>query len=168
VLPVSDVHRFDARVIWTSDAKGPTTSYASYSREHRIEISGKPTIRGSADPAFRGDGSAHNPEDLLVAAVAGCHMLSYLALCARAGIAELRYEDHASGTLAVKDGRTRFTEALLRPRVTLAAGNDSAQALALHKKVEEICFIANSVNFPVRCEATVVEASAADRAAARS
>ena len=151
-------HQYQANLKWTGASQGPTASYESYSREYVIEIDGKPSLKGSADPAFRGDGSIHNPEDLLVAALAGCHLLSYLAVCVRAGIEVVAYEDAASGTLALGGGGGRFTEVVLRPRVVLAAGNDVEKARKLHEAAHEQCFIANSMNFSVRHEPTVSEA----------
>ena len=148
-------HVFRASTVWTGAAQGPTADYKSYSREYRTRIEGKPTLRGSADPAFLGDASLHNPEDLLVAALSACHLLSYLALCARNRIGVVAYRDEASGIMTEQDKKLRFTEVTLRPAVTIRAGDDLARAEALHDQAHGICFIANSVNFPVRNEPTV-------------
>jgi organic hydroperoxide reductase OsmC/OhrA len=150
-------HHFAARLIWTGAARGPTRDYDAYSRDYRIEVEGKLPLEGSSDPAFRGDAGRHNPEDLLVMALSACHMLSYLALCARAGIEVVAYEDQASGMMAIKDGRMRFVEVTLAPHVTIAAG-DLGRATALHDEAHAICFIANSVNFPVLHLPTVTPA----------
>ena len=144
-------HHYAARLIWIGAERGPTRSYESYSRSYRVEIEGKPPLEGSSDPTFRGDPGRHNPEDLLLAALAACHMLSYLADCARAGIEVIAYEDQASGLMALKDGKMRFVEVTLAPRVTIGAGNVE-RARDLHAKAHAECFIANSVNFPVRHE----------------
>jgi organic hydroperoxide reductase OsmC/OhrA len=141
-------HHFAAHLRWTGSGVGSTLSYESYGRGWRAEIAGKPAIDGSSDPAFRGDPSLHNPEDLLVVALSSCHMLSYLALCARAGIEVTAYEDQASGLMAIKDKKMRFVEVTLAPRVTIAGG-DLGQAEALHEQAHQQCFIASSVNFPV-------------------
>jgi organic hydroperoxide reductase OsmC/OhrA len=150
-------HHFTARLVWTGAAQGPTRDYESYSREYRIEIEGKPPLAGSSDPTFRGDASKHNPEDLLVASLSGCHMLSYLHLCASAGIEVVAYEDQASGKMAIKDRKMRFVEVMLAPKVTIAAG-DLEKARALHEEAHATCFIANSVNFPVLHTPTVTRA----------
>jgi organic hydroperoxide reductase OsmC/OhrA len=150
-------HHFAARLLWTGAAAGPTRTYEGYGRAWRAEIAGKPPLEGSADPVFRGDAAKHNPEDLLVVALASCHMLSYLALCARAGIEVAAYEDEASGTMAIKDGRMRFVEVTLAPKVVIAAG-DLERAEALHAQAHAECFIANSVNFPVCNRPTVIAA----------
>jgi organic hydroperoxide reductase OsmC/OhrA len=89
-------HHFAARLVWTGAERSPTRDYQSYSREYRAEVEGKPPLVGSSDPKFRGDASKHNPEDMLVIALSACHMLSYLAACAQAGIEVVAYEDQAS------------------------------------------------------------------------
>jgi organic hydroperoxide reductase OsmC/OhrA len=152
-------HSYSAKVTWTGAARGATASYQSYSREYLVEIAGKPPLRGSADATFRGDPSLHNPEDLLVVALSTCHMLSYLAECARAGVKVVAYEDAASGTMAMQDKRIRFTEVVLHPRVTISADSDVGKAEALHGPAHDQCFIANSVNFPVHHEAVVMHAA---------
>jgi organic hydroperoxide reductase OsmC/OhrA len=151
---VAREHHYAAHLIWTGAAQGPTSSYEAYSRAFRVEVAGKPPLEGSADPTFRGDPSRYTPEDLLVVSLSACHMLSYLHLCASAGIEVVSYEDRATGTMAIKDRRMRFTDVLLAPRVTIARG-DRAKAIALHEEAHAACFIANSVNFPVRHEPTV-------------
>ena len=154
-------HRFSARVRWTGGASGPALDYGTYSREYVVEIEGKPPLRGSADAQFRGDKTLHNPEDLLVAALSACHLLSYLAACARAGIAIVAYDDDANGEMTLIDGKIRFREVMLRPRVAVADAARIDEASALHERAHAECFIANSVNFPVRHEATVTSAQPA-------
>ena len=112
-------------------------------------------IAGSSDPNFRGDATRYNPEELLVASLSACHMLWYLHLCAENGIVVTAYVDDARGTMAeTEDGGGRFTEVMLRPAVTIASG-DNERAQRLHERAHQLCFIANSMNFPVRCEATI-------------
>jgi organic hydroperoxide reductase OsmC/OhrA len=158
--PNRQPHSYHCRTVWTGAAKGTTVSYEAYSRDYRVEMPGKPPLLGSADAAFLGDAKLPNPEDLLLVALSTCHMLSYLALCARAGINVLSYEDEAVGEMTVKQKALRFTDALLRPKVVLAPGSDLAKAEALHEKAHRQCFIANSVNFPVRHEAAISIAAA--------
>ena len=148
-------HTYSATVRWTGARDGPTSTYQGYSREYTYEGEGKPAALGSADPQFRGDGALYNPEDMLVIGLSTCHLLSYLAECARGGVYVVSYVDEASGTMAVKDGRMRFVDVLLRPRVTIARGSDLERAKALHARAHEDCYIANSVNFPVRNEPEV-------------
>ncbi len=151
-------HHYGARLEWTGAARGPTRTYAAYSREYRVDFEGKPSLLGSADPVFRGDGGLHNPEDLIVAALVTCHMLSYLALCALEGLPVVAYSDNATGTMIEEQGSGRFSSALLRPEVTLDSESNDAQlarAHALHDVARAACFIANSVNFPVEHEPVV-------------
>ena len=147
-------HRFHAHLVWTGAAKGPAISYAGYSRDYRVEIDGKPPLLGSSAPVYRGDPGLHNPEDLLVAALSACHMLWFLHLCTDHGIHVSAYQDDADGTMELKGEEIAFTEVILRPRATIIQG-DKAKALALHQDANRKCFIANSVNFPVRHEPTI-------------
>jgi organic hydroperoxide reductase OsmC/OhrA len=157
-MPRGKDHHYAVRVTWTGAEAGGTRDYKTYSREYRADFDGKPSITGSADPAFRGDPALHNPEDLLVLALSSCHMLSYLALAALEGLEVVAYEDAAGGTMQQEGRGGRFTEVVLRPRVRLAPGSDLTRAEALHEEAHQTCFIANSVNFPVRHEAEVVAA----------
>jgi len=145
---------YKATIAWTGAKRGPTKDYASYSRDYEIEIEGKPTLAGSADKPFRGDPELHNPEDLMLAALATSHMLSYLAKCSRADIHVVSYRDEAVATMSAEGGPMRFTDVLLKPAVTISSG-EVFLAKRLHVGAREECFIANSVNFPVRNEATV-------------
>ena len=151
-------HRYEVRTLWTCGPDGPPKSYESYSRNHRIEIAGKPALEASSDPAFRGDPARHNPEDLLVASLSACHMLWYLHLAVVKGIRILGYEDRAYGIMAETPRPGRFVEVVLRPTVTIARGGDKALAATLHERARAECYVANSVNFPVRHEPTIVEA----------
>ena len=151
-------HDYAVALTWTGARSGPTSSYQAYSREYEVRCGDKQPIRGSADPHFRGDPTLYNPEEMLVIALSTCHLLSYLAECARAGVHVVSYEDNAQGTMTVHDGKLRFTDVLLRPRVTVARGANVKTAEALHAAAHADCYVANSVNFPVRHEATVTVA----------
>ncbi|MCU0537073.1 MAG: OsmC family protein [Hydrococcus sp. Prado102] len=151
-------HIYRVSTVWTGASQGTTSSYQSYSREYTAKIEGKPLLVGSADPSFRGDRNLYNPEDLLVIALSACHMLSYLAICARAGIRVIDYSDEAVGKMTYKDGKMQMTEVLLHPKVIIEAGNDLESAIAFHHQAHDECFIANSVAFPVLNEPIVSEA----------
>ncbi|MBV9101985.1 MAG: OsmC family protein, partial [Candidatus Eremiobacteraeota bacterium] len=116
-------HTYRARLEWSGAERGGTRSYAAYSREYRVSFDGKPPLRGSADAAFRGDPALHNPEDLLVAALSSCHLLSYLALCAMAKIEVVSYDDDAVGTMEETAGSGHFTRVVLHPRVKIATND---------------------------------------------
>ena len=152
----SHQQQYQLEVIWTGNRGDGTQSYQSYGREHEIRVPGKPVLAGSSDPAYRGNSDRHNPADLLVAALSSCHMLWYLHLAAVAGVVVTAYVDAAEGTEAVDDHGGRFTEVILRPTVTVSADSDAAKAAAVHEDAHHACYIANSVNFPVRCEPRIV------------
>ena len=153
-------HSYATRTEWTGNLGEGTAGYRAYSPDHVISAAGRPDLEGSSDPAFRGDASRWNPEDLLVGSLSSCHMLWYLHLCAQAKITVLAYHDNAVGTM-VEDagGGGRFCGAVLRPVATLATGSDAARARALHEEAHRLCFIANSVNFPVSIEPAVLFAA---------
>ncbi|MCX7148774.1 MAG: OsmC family protein [Rhodocyclales bacterium] len=158
-MPHDKRHTYATRTEWTGNLGEGTTGYRAYARDHVISVVGRPDLLGSSDPAFRGDASRWNPEDLLVASLSSCHMLWYLHLCAQAKISVLAYHDDAVATMVEDaDGGGRFTQAVLRPVATLAAGADAALATALHEEAHRLCFIANSVNFPVSIEPNVIVA----------
>ncbi|TAM59068.1 MAG: OsmC family peroxiredoxin [Rhodanobacter sp.] len=149
-------HRYRVDVKWTGNLGSGTDGYRNYSRDHAIRIDGKPAIAGSSDPAFRGDAARHNPEDMLVAALSTCHMLSYLHMATVAGVVVTGYSDAAEGCIATEGNGGRFVEVVLRPTVTISATSDPVTAEAAHADAHHACFIANSVNFPVRCEPRIV------------
>ena len=157
-------HRYVVNVRWTGNLGAGTSSYRSYKRDHEISAAEKSPIAASSDPSFRGDKLRYNPEELLVAALSSCHMLSYLHLCADAGIVVTEYEDEARGQMVeTKDTGGHFTQVTLYPRVKITSGDHAQLALQLHEKAHHLCFIANSVNFPVLCEASI-EVSPLERA----
>jgi organic hydroperoxide reductase OsmC/OhrA len=146
-------HQYSLRVTWTGDAGSGTSDYRSYERAHEITVPGKPVIAGSSDPDFRGDPTRHNPEELLVASLSSCHMLWYLHLAANVGIVVTGYVDDATGTMReTPDGGGSFSEVTLRPTVTVRGRANPVVAAELHHRAHALCFIANSVNFPVLCE----------------
>lgn len=147
-------HHYRVRVEWAGNKGSGTSGYKAYSRDHTIEIAGKPAILGSSDPAFLGDATRWNPEDMLVASVSACHKLWYLHLCVQAGIIVVAYVDEAEGTM-VEGDKGHFTRITLRPKVTIRAGDDADLAARLHHDAHEKCFIANSLNFPVLCEPSI-------------
>jgi organic hydroperoxide reductase OsmC/OhrA len=144
-------HHYTIDTAWTGNTGTGTTTYKGYERSHDISAPGKPTIAGSSDPAFRGDARRYNPEELLVAALSTCHMLSYLHVCAVAGIVVVEYKDQAGGTMEeTNDGSGHFTEVVLHPVVTITDASRTEEANQLHHRAHELCFIANSCNFPVK------------------
>ena len=143
-------HHYSISIKWTGNNGPGTTGYRSYERSHIIAGENKPDIPGSSDPDFRGDESRYSPEDLLVASLSSCHMLWYLHLCADNGIVVVSYEDHAKGIMIEEsNGSGRFKEVVLNPVVTVSENSMIPMANELHKRANELCFIANSCKFPV-------------------
>jgi organic hydroperoxide reductase OsmC/OhrA len=155
------VHAYSVDLTWTGARSVGTTSYTSYGRDHELTGEGKPPLLGTSDPAFRGDPTRWSPEDLLVGSLAQCHMLWFLHLAAAEGVVVVGYADNATGTMRIEAaGHGHFSEVVLHPRVELAAGAHLPDGRAvtdavlaeLHHRAHEHCFIARSVNFPVRLE----------------
>jgi organic hydroperoxide reductase OsmC/OhrA len=155
-MGVRRTHRYDVTMTWTGNRGTGTSGYRDYGRDHEIGADGRLAIEGSADRVFHGDKTRWNPELELVAALSQCHMLSYLHVCATAGVVVTAYEDAPYGLMAeTEDGGGHFTEVVLRPRVTVQATDMAERAQKLHEDASEKCFIASSVNFPVRHEPSV-------------
>jgi organic hydroperoxide reductase OsmC/OhrA len=148
-------HLFKAEINWKSNPNPVQSTSKFYSKSHKISIEGKPVLDVSAAKAFKGDPALYNPEDLLLSSLVSCHMMSYLYVCSQSGIEVLEYSDHAEAILEVApDGSGRFTEVRLNPNVVIANHDKIQEALDLHKKANQLCFIANSCNFPVLHNAT--------------
>ncbi len=155
-MDVRRTHRYDVSVSWTGNRGSGTSGYRDYGRDHEVSADGRPLLAGSSDPVFHGDKARWNPELELVAALSQCHMLSYLHVCVEAGVVVTAYEDAPYGLMAeTKDDGGHFTEVVLRPTVTVADQAMADKAQGLHEEASAKCFIAGSVNFPVRHEPSV-------------
>ena len=144
-------HHYIATITWTGNRGTGTSGYGAYDRDHTIGVAGKPEILGSSDPAFRGNKNRYNPEDSFVAALSACHMLWYLHLCAVNGVIVEHYVDNASGTMIeTQDGSGQFSEIVLCPEVTIRSDDMREKAKSLHEEAHRMCFLARSVNFPIR------------------
>jgi organic hydroperoxide reductase OsmC/OhrA len=160
-------HTYEVTVSWTGNRGVGTANYRAYGREVELEAGARPPIPGASDPAFRGDPERWDPERLLVGSLSQCHLLWYLHLCAVSGVTVVGYEDHAVGRMTeTEDGGGRFAEVTLRPNVTVADRSMVEPASELHTRAHELCFIANSVNFPVGHDPTIHVASPPTRAPA--
>lgn len=146
-------HHYAVSLRWTGNRGEGTASYRGYGRDHVVSAAGLPDLAGTADPSFHGDKDRWNPEQLLLTALAQCHMLSYLHLAVKNGLTVVGYTDEAEGSLRLNpDGSGEFTSVTLHPRVTLADPGQQALADSLHPAANQVCFIARSVNFPVHHE----------------
>jgi organic hydroperoxide reductase OsmC/OhrA len=148
------LHSYTVDVRWTGAGQTGTTSYTAYSRDHEVTVAGHPTLLGSSDPAFRGDPTRYSPEELFVATLSQCHMLWFLHFAAQDGVVVVGYWDEAVGTMRVESaGAGQFADVMLHPRITVRDDGVTDEHVAtLHGRAHEHCFIARSVNFPVRHE----------------
>jgi organic hydroperoxide reductase OsmC/OhrA len=152
-----DEHRYALTVRWTGNLGAGTSSYRGYSRDHDVEIPGLPVLHGSADPTFHGDRQRYNPEQLLLAALSQCHMLSFLHVAVKHGVVVTAYEDRAEGLMRTnRDGSGQFESVTLKPLITLTEQATPDLLEELHTEANKVCFIARSVNFPVLHEPTAV------------
>lgn len=150
---MSELHTYATTTTWTGNRGTGTSAYTGYDRSHTILAEGKLPLEASSDPAFRGDATKYNPEELLLASVSGCHMLWYLHLCAVNKVVVTSYVDESWGEMHTEtDGGGRFIRIVLKPRVVVQSEDMLGTATALHHKAHELCFIANSLNFPVTIE----------------
>ena len=144
-------HHYKTTIQWTGNKGTGTSGYRDYERSHTISVKNKPIIEGSSDPSFRGDQAKYNPEEMLLSSLSSCHMLWYLHFCSEAGVIVTDYIDNATGIMAeTANGSGHFTEVTLNPTVTVSEESMAETAKELHHKANEFCFIANSVNFPVK------------------
>ena len=156
---MSDNHHFEATVRWPADPAQKLPPDPAFSRNAILGSPGHADVPGSSPTVFGGEATRYNPEELVTLALAECHMLTYLSLAAKKRVAVLAYEDRATAELG-KDpvsGKMKLLSAQLRPKVTVARGTDVNEALAMHAKAHEYCFVANSVNFPVANAPEIVE-----------
>jgi organic hydroperoxide reductase OsmC/OhrA len=143
-------HHYSISMVWTGNKGEGTKEYRAYSRDHILQVTGKADIAGSSDPSFRGSPDRYNPEELLVSSLSACHMLWYLHLCSVNNIVVTGYRDQARGTMIEgADGGGHFKEVELNPSITLSETAMIGRATELHEEANRLCFVANSVNFPV-------------------
>ena len=154
---MSQSHLFEGTLRWTGPAH-EADGKLQLARAFRIDFPGRAPIEGSSPSVFNGDDGRHNPETLMVASLMACHHLTYVAVCERSGVKLAAYSDRGTGTLAIKDGKMRMVEVVLRPRVTVVDAAQVERARSLHEKAHANCFMSNSVNFEVRIEAEVTAA----------
>ncbi len=145
-------HNYKLTAEWTGNTGEGTKNVRTYDRSHTVSIQGKPDLLLTTDNPAVGDKTKLNPEDLLVSAISSCHMLSYLYLCSMDGIVVTAYTDHATGVMIEHaSGGGNFKEVVLNPLVVVANESMVEKAIELHHKAHDICYIANSVNFEVKC-----------------
>jgi len=145
-------HHYELIAKWHGNKGEGTKNVRAYDRSHTITIKGKPELFLTTDNPAVGDKTKLNPEDLLVAAISSCHMLSYLYVCALEGIIIHDYVDNATGVMIEKEGGGgSFRKVILNPTFTVAQESMKEKSIELHHKAHQICYIANSVNFEIKC-----------------
>lgn len=149
-------HDYALSVAWEGNRGTGTSGYREYGRQTVVTAAGPAAILASADKPFRGDPDRWNPEQLLLAALAQCHLLSYLHVAVKNGVVVTDYVDDAVGRMVQEGEGGRFESVTLRPRVTVADPASVELAQSLHAEASRLCFIANSVSFPVGHEPTTV------------
>lgn len=151
-------HHYSSTLEWTGNKGNGTKSYRSYSRNHRINAEGKQhSIMSSSDPSFLGDSSRYNPEELFLSAISSCHMLWYLHLCTTHQIIVTEYLDYATGLMEENEtGSGQFTKVTLNPRITVKDPKMKNMANELHEEANKMCFIANSCNFKIAHNPTII------------
>ena len=142
-------HRYSLHTTWTGDRGTGTSGYRDYDRAVTIEIDGKPALLASADKPFRGDPSRWNPEDLLLASLSECHLLSYLHACVQAGVVVVGRTRTTRRASWSRTGAAAgaFREVVLRPQVVVARGIDggcrhrgarTGERVVLHRQFGEL------------------------------
>lgn len=145
---------YSLELVWTGEE---SKDDLRNDRLYEIQIEGKELLKGSADPSFYGDSALYNPEELLLAALVSCHMMSYLYVCRNNGVRVLSYKDAPKGVLKVnQDGSGQFEKVSLNPFVKIADLTKIDLAKSLHQSASRLCFIANSCNFPIDCLPVII------------
>ncbi len=149
-----------ARIRWTKETS--SFDYKEYNREHTWTFENGTVVHAASAPEFLGSEECVDPEEAFVASLSSCHMLTFLAICARKGIVVEKYEDAAVGHLELNENRRlAMTRTELRPKIEFAPGHKpTPEVLAgLHDKAHHACFIANSVLTRVTVEQPVADAA---------
>lgn len=152
-------HHYTVDVAWLGNRGSGTSGYRDYGRQSLVKASGKHPLEASADRTFHGDADRWNPEELLLAALSECHMLSFLHVAVLHGVVVTDYTDAAEGVMEQEGIGGRFTSVTLHPVVTVTAPIDAEALAALHHEANQVCFIASSVNFPVHHDPRVIVAA---------
>jgi peroxiredoxin-like protein len=118
-------------------------------------IPGKPVVRLSSPAEFKGDPGCWSPEDMLVTAASACLLMTFLAYSQREELELVDYESDTEGVLEFVNGRYRFTEVILRPRLTFRSDEDAEIGQMVLEQAHRDCIITNSMTAAVRLEAEI-------------
>ncbi|MGI9629332.1 MAG: OsmC family protein [Longimicrobiales bacterium] len=145
-----------ATVSWQNGEHG--FGYEEYTRDHTWEFANGRAIEASAAPAFLGDEQRVDPEEAFVAALASCHMLTFLAIASRARLPVRSYRDQADGELSAEGGGgLTMQRVTLRPRVHFDVEVPQSRIEEMHRLAHQNCFLARSVKSEILIEAAQAE-----------
>lgn len=142
---------FEIKIDWNKNAT-EDFKYDIFSRKHNVYFSGNQILNNSSAPEFLGNTDASNPEELLAASLASCHMLTFLAVASKSGYIVEKYSSKAIALLNKnEEGKTAVTEINLYPEIIFSGTKipDEAQLKSLHDKSHRNCFIAQSIKTKV-------------------
>ncbi len=130
---------------WQRDT--PDFKYETYNRTHTLRFGGGISLQMSSAPEYMGNAKLPNPEELLAAATASCHFLTFLSIAAKM---RLTLDSYRDDTVAVLDknaeGKIAVTRITLRPKAQFSGdAPDQEKLRSMHEKAHHNCFIANSV-----------------------
>lgn len=151
---MATTHRYLVHCSWSGSTGA---GYESYRRAHEGSTApAEAKLALSSDPAFLGDPSRWNPEQLLVMAASSCQLLAFLAVAARARLDVVDYQDDAVGEMPEDDRPVRLTRILLRPRITMAAGAQEDRVRHLVEVAHRECYVANSLRTAVEVDPEII------------
>ena len=137
--------QYRATLQWKN--QGSDFNYDTFDRTHKISFPGGIEFKGTSAPEYLGKKELANPEEMLAATLASCHMLTFLAVCAKSRLHVTSYEDNPVATLDKNaEGKFAVTHIQLNPKASFQGETPSAEKLQeLHAKAHRNCFIANSL-----------------------
>ena len=127
------VFRFESDVVWTQD------------KECTVSATGKPEIQLSSPPEFKGLAGVWTPEDMFVASVNVCTLMTFVAYAKHKNLSLAGYESSVDGVLEYSNGKYRFTEIAVHPHVTVNKQEDVALAQQILQDAHDNCLISNSI-----------------------
>ena len=140
-------HRYDVRLT------GGPDGYA------QLGASGLPELRTAPPADYDGPGDAWSPEHLLLASVQACFLFTLRSIARLSKVEFVALELDAAGTVDRQDKVTRFTEIVLRPRLTVPPGTDLERARQVLEKSEKACLVSASLSTPIRLEPEITLAT---------
>ena len=141
---------YETTVTWTGGHRG------------HLKLGNGPEMDFSAPPASHGEAGVLTPEDAFVGAVNTCVMLMFIWAAERFRLDLVSYECRAEGTKLIEFDRTEtFTRVILKPRIVVRAGNETAEAVEKRvrralESAQKFSLVANSLKSTVLIEPDVI------------